>query len=95
MQEAFLKEENVQAGTEKEPKRSQKRSQKEELKKGTEKKLDVLRRMEENPMIIQIKLMEEFSLTRKQVQKLIKDLREDGLVERQGSNRSGKWVVKK
>ena len=87
MQEAFLKEENTQAGTEKEPKRSQKRSRK--------KKLDVLRRMEENPMITQVKLMEEFNLTRKQVQKLIKDLREDGLIERQGSNRSGKWVVKK
>ena len=53
-----------------------------------EKKLDVLRRMEENPMITQVKLMEEFDLTRKQVQKLIKDLREDGLVERKGSNRS-------
>ena len=64
-------------------------------KKGAEKKLDVLRRMEENPMITQVKLMEEFNLTRKQVQKLIKDLREDGLIERQGSNRSGKWVVKK
>lgn len=91
MQEAFLKEENTQAGTDKEPKRSQKK----EPKKGAEKKLDVLRRMEENPMITQVKLMEEFNLTRKQVQKLIKDLREDGLVERQGSNRSGKWVVKK
>ena len=91
MQEAFLKEENTQAGTEKEPKRSQKK----EPKKGAEKKLDVLRRMEENPMITQVKLMEEFDLTRKQVQKLIKDLREDGLVERKGSNRSGKWVVKK
>ena len=78
----------------KEPKRSRKGAKK-EPKKGTEKKLDVLRRMEENPMITQVKLMEEFSLTRKQVQKLIKDLREDGLVERQGSNRSGKWVVKK
>ena len=71
------------------------RSQKKEPKKGAEKKLDVLRRMEENPMITQVKLMEEFNLTRKQVQKLIKDLREDGLIERQGSNRSGKWVVKK
>ena len=91
VQEAFLKEENTQAGTEKEPKRSQKK----EPKKGAEKKLDVLRRMEENPMITQVKLMEEFNLTREQVQKLIKDLREDGLIERQGSNRSGKWVVKK
>ena len=68
---------------------------KKEPKKGAEKKLDVLRRMEENPMITQVKLMEEFNLTRKQVQKLIKDLREDGLIERLGSNRSGKWVVKK
>ena len=42
-----------------------------------------------------IPVMEEFNLTRKQVQKIIKDLREDGLVERQGSNRSGKWIVKK
>ena len=32
---------------------------------------------------------------RKQIQSIIKDLREEGLVERQGSNRSGKWVVKK
>ena len=91
VQAAFLKEDNEQAGTEKEPKRSQKK----EPKKGAEKKPDVLRRMAENPMITQVKLMEEFDLTRKQVQKLIKDLREDGLVERQGSNRSGKWVVKK
>ena len=76
-------------------KKEPKRSQKKEPKKGAEKKLDVLRRMEENPMITQVKLMEEFNLTRKQVQKLIKDLLEDGLIERQGSNRSGKWVVKK
>lgn len=42
-----------------------------------------------------MKLMEEFNLSRKQIQKIIKDLREDGLVERQGSNRNGKWIVKK
>jgi ATP-dependent DNA helicase RecG len=51
--------------------------------------------MEENPSITQVKLMEEFNLTRKQVQKIIKDLREDKLVERQGSNRSGTWIVKR
>ena len=39
--------------------------------------------------------MEEFELTRKQIQLMIKDLQKNGLVERQGSNRSGKWVVKK
>ena len=63
--------------------------------KGAEKKWDILQRMKEESTITQVKLMEEFNLTRKQVQKIIKDLREDGLVERQGSNRSGKWIVKK
>ena len=51
--------------------------------------------MQENPAITQLKLMEEFELTRKQVQIMIKDLQKDGFVERQGSHRSGKWVVKK
>lgn len=54
-----------------------------------------MRRLEENPEITQVKLMEEFDLSRKQIQKIIKDLREEGLVERQGSNRSGRWIVKK
>lgn len=52
-------------------------------------------RMAENPAITQVKLMEEFGLTRKQVQRVIKELREAGLLEREGSNRSGKWIVKR
>lgn len=51
--------------------------------------------MQENPAITQLKLMEKFELTRKQVQIIIKDLQKNGFVERQGSNRSGKWIVKK
>lgn len=66
-----------------------------EPKKGAERKLDILQKLEENPEITQVKLMEEFDLSRKQIQKIIKDLREEGLVERQGSNRNGRWVVKK
>ena len=92
--EAFLKEEELehnQKGAEKEPKRSQKK----EPKKGAERKQWILQRLEENPEITQVKLMEEFDLSRKQIQKIIKDLREKGLVERQGSNRSGRWIVKK
>ena len=54
-----------------------------------------MQRLEENPSITQMKLMEEFNLSRKQIQKIIKDLREDGLIERQGSNRKGMWIVKK
>ena len=69
----FLKEDTLeckQKGTKKELKRSQKK----EPKKGAERKLDILQRMEENPSITQVKLMEEFNLTRKQVQKIIKRL---------------------
>lgn len=51
--------------------------------------------MQENPAITQLKLIEEFELTRKQVQIIIKDLQKNGFVERQGSNRSGKWIVEK
>ena len=92
--EVFLQEEepkHSQERAEKEPKRSQKK----EPKKGAERKLDILHRLEENPEITQVKLMEEFDLSRKQIQKIIKDLREEGVVERQGSNRNGKWIVKK
>jgi len=68
---------------------------KKELKNGADRKIDILYRMEENPEVTQVKLMEEFDLSRKQIQRLIKDMREEGLVERRGSNRNGKWIVKK
>ena len=51
--------------------------------------------MEENPEVTQVKLMEGFDLSRKQIQRLIKDMREEGLVERRGSNRNGKLIAKK
>lgn len=51
--------------------------------------------MRENPFVTQVKLMEEFNLTRKQIQNIIQYLRLNGLVEREGSNRSGKWIVNK
>lgn len=64
-------------------------------KKGTERRLEILNRMRENPFVTQVKLMEEFNLSRKQIQNIIQYLRLNGLVEREGSNRSGKWIVKK
>ena len=83
-----------QKGAEKEPKRGQKGAEK-ELKNRAQIKNGILQRMQENPAITQRKLMEEFELTRKQIQTIIKELQENGFVERQGSARSGKWVVKK
>lgn len=59
-------------------------------KKGTERRLEILNRMRENPFVTQVKLMEEFNLSRKQIQNIIQYLRLNGLVEREGSNRSGK-----
>lgn len=76
-------------------KKEPKRSRKKEPKKGAERKQDILDRLADNPILTQTKLMEEFVLTRKQVQKVIKELQEDGLLEREGSNRSGKWIVKR
>ena len=64
-------------------------------KKGTERTLEILNRMRENPFVTQVKLMEEFNLSRKQIQNIMQYLRLNGLVEREGSNRSGKWIVKK
>lgn len=63
--------------------------------KGAKRSLEILNRMRENPFVTQVKLMEEFNLSRKQIQNIIQYLRLNGLVEREGSNRSGKWIVKK
>lgn len=46
-------------------------------------------------MMTQTQLMEEMNLTRKQVQKDIKELQEEGVLVRKGTNRSGRWMVKK
>ena len=64
-------------------------------KKGTERSLEILNRMRENPFVTQVKLMEEFNLSRKQIQNFIQYLRQNGMVDREGFNRSGKWIVKK
>lgn len=45
----------------------------------------------ENPAMTQTGLLEELKLTRKPVQNGMKE----GLLSREGSNRSGKWIVNK
>ena len=39
--------------------------------------------------------MNELILTRKQIQTDIKELQEEGILERVGSNRKGCWVIKR
>ncbi len=90
--EAFLKRE-----PKREPKRSQKGAKKEPKRsqKGAERKEEIIAILAENPKVTQIKLMEMLELSRKQVQKEIKELQEQGVLVREGSNRGGKWIVKK
>lgn len=51
--------------------------------------------LSENPTITQTQLIEKLELTRKQIQTDIKDLRDEGVLERKGSNRKGYWIVNK
>lgn len=74
----------------KEPKRSQKKAP----QKISERKQNILYKLAADPTITQVKLMEDFELTRKQVQSAIKELQKEGLLEREGSNRNGKWIAK-
>ena len=81
----FIHEKFVDASNE-EPKRS---------RKGAERKQVLLDILVEKPAITQTQLMEEMNLTRKQVQKDMKQLQEEGVLVREGSNRNGHWVVKR
>lgn len=85
----FIHQGFLETRAEKEPKRSRKK----EPKKGAERKQSIVDKLAENPSMTQTMLMEEFVLTRKQVQRMMKELQEDGVLEREGSNRSGKWHV--
>ncbi len=83
-------------GAGKEPERSRKGAGKEpeRSQKGTERKETIIAILREHPMITQTMLMAELNLSRKQVQSTIKKLQEEGSIVREGSNRSGRWVVK-
>ena len=63
-------------------------------KKGAERKQVMLAILAENPIMTQTQLMDEMNLTRKQVQNDMKELQEEGVLVREGTNRSGRWVVK-
>lgn len=73
-------------------KRSQKRAEK-EPKKGAERKQAIIEILKKNPAITQTQLMEEMNLTRKQVQKDMRELQKEGVLVREGTNRSGRWMV--
>lgn len=63
--------------------------------KGAEREKAIVELLIENPKMTQMEMAEKLDLTRKQVQNVIKELQEDGIIEREGSNRNGRWIVNK
>lgn len=47
-----------------------------------------------NSTMTQAQIGDYLGLTRKQVQKDIKELQDAGVLSREGSNRGGRWIVK-
>lgn len=76
----------------KEPKRSRKGAEK-ELKKGNERKQAIMELLIANPTMTQTQLREQLNLTRKQIQTDMKELQEEGMLIRDGSNRKGRWII--
>ena len=66
-----------------------------ELKKGAERKQIMLELLSEYLIMTQTDLIDKLELTRKQIQTDIKDLKNEGILERKGFNRNGYWIVNK
>lgn len=71
-------------------KRSQKRS-----RKRAERKQIMLELLSEYLIMTQTDLIDKWELTRKQIQTDIKDLKNEGILERKDFNRNGYWIVNK
>ena len=54
----------------------------------------VLSAMRENSHITQAQLSQKLNRSDRQIRRVIKELREKGMIERIGSRKSGQWVVK-
>lgn len=91
----FAKKQTIKTSEEeKEPKRSQKGAEKEPIK-GAERKKEILKLIKVNSTITQVEIMKELDLTRKQVQKDMKELQEMHIIAREGTNRRGRWIIVK
>ncbi len=93
---AFLNEEIKEKSpecTEKSPECTEKSTEKSPgcTEKSREK---VIKFLSQHPDASQADLIKEAGITRRAVEKLISRLKQEGLLERQGSDRKGKWIVK-
>ncbi|MCM1293818.1 MAG: HTH domain-containing protein [Bacteroides sp.] len=59
-----------------------------------EKPEQILRMLESNPCINLQEIANKFNMTRRGVQKITDKLKAEGRLEREGSTKSGKWIVK-
>lgn len=76
-------------------KKGAKKGAEKELKKGAERKQIMLELLSEYLIMTQTDLIDKWELTRKQIQTDIKDLKNEGILERKGFNRNGYWIVNK
>ena len=57
--------------------------------------MEILKLIKVNSTITQVEIMKELDLTRKQVQKDMKELQEMHIIAREGTNRRGRWIIVK
>lgn len=55
----------------------------------------MLELLSEYLIMTQTDLIDKWELTRKQIQTDIKELRNEGILERKGSNRNDYWIIKR
>lgn len=54
----------------------------------------ILSAIRENPHITQMQIAIKLNRSDRQIRRVIKELREKGIIERIGSRKSGQWIVK-
>ena len=64
----------------------------EEMKESNQK---IISAMQKNPMVTIRELQEITGLSESGVKKIIRQLKEEGILSRQGSDKAGVWVIKK
>ena len=50
--------------------------------------------LKENPSLTQVELSEMMNKSRRAIQMLMKELLDEGVIERTGSKKTGSWLVK-
>ena len=54
----------------------------------------MLKLIKENPTITQVQMSKVLGITRDGISYNIKQLKEKGIIEREGSTKNGKWIIK-